>query len=125
MTIYSVDGTGCGQGDVKYLPRSFRVVLSAPIYLDGLPLSEGDGQALLSRMDKNNNPKRIIYVRYNLRTIYIEPLRKIEDKRGDRKTLYIQTSDTSSKTVRFDAHLDSIGFYEDQERTKLIYQFTP
>ncbi len=126
FSIYSVTGTGCGEATIEYLPRSFRAVLSAPVFLDGLPLSEGDAKALLLRMNKDDNPKRIIFVRFNFRTVYIEPLSKIERQTaGGGKTIYSQINAASTGEVRIDAQLDSIGFYEDQERTKLIYLYAP
>jgi hypothetical protein len=125
--LYSVKGTGCGDAKVSLLPRTFRAVLSMPLYLDGLPLSEGDAKALLSRMTKDNNPDRLIFARYNFRTVYIEPLhRKAEmGKAASGKTQYTQTNSSSSDEVRFDVQLDSIGFYEDPQRTKLIYSYMP
>ena len=126
FALLAVRGTGCEKAKVEYLPRSFRAVLSAPVYLDGLPLSEGDAKALLERMKIGDNPKRIIFARYNFRTVYIEPMHKIErDFFGQTKMRYAQTKAGSSDVVRLDMRLDSIGFYEDPQRTKLVYLFTP
>jgi hypothetical protein len=126
FTLYSVTGTGCGQADVKLLPRIFRAVLSSPVYLDGLPLSEGDAEALLSRMDKNKNPDRTIYARYNFHTVYIEPLHKVEGFMETKELPhYEQAKGANPKEMRLDTQLDSVGFYEDPQMTKLIYLYTP
>ncbi|MFA4995088.1 MAG: DUF4852 domain-containing protein [Bdellovibrionales bacterium] len=126
FALLAVDGTGCGGAKVEYIPRVFRAILSSPIFLEGLPLSEEDAQALLTRMEKNQNPERIIFLRYNFRTVYVEPLRKIEERRDmGQKAHYAQTNAGSQKEVKFDMQLDSVGFYEDPQRTKLIYQYTP
>ncbi len=126
LALYAVEGTGCGFADVKFIPRRFRAVLSAPLYLEGFPLNEKDAQELLARMDKNQNSHRIIFARYNLRTVYIEPLRKSMSHTGDATvTRYDQSNAISRNAVRLDAQLDSVGFYEDAERTKLIYQYQP
>ena len=77
-------------------------------------------------MKNDDNVNRIIFERYNFRTVYIEPMRKIEtDGSPDAKVRYAQTKADSYDGVRIDMQLDSIGFYEDPQRTKLIYLFTP
>ncbi len=125
FVLYEVEGQPCDVGEVGYVPRAFRAMLSAPIALDGLPLSEKDAQALSQRVKKDNDG--LVYARYNIRTIYIEPLQKMSSRRKKEKEepVYGQSLGKTSKEVRFDAELDSIGFYEDRERTKLIYVYAP
>jgi len=125
FVFYSVTGTSCGTADVKFMPRIFRAVLSAPFYLDGLPLSQTDAQALLKQMESDKNTDHIVYARFNLRVVYIEPLRKEKKADQDIMTHYVQSDSLGAGIVRFDVRLESVNFYEDPENTKLIYQFQP
>ena len=122
FALYSVVGTGCGTADVKTLPRSFRAVLQRPVTIDGLPLSETDGKALLKQMDDGGNTSRIIHARFNIRITRIEPLIKIVDNTG---THFGQAGVPGIGSVTMDARLDSIDFYSDEERTQLIYHYQP
>ena len=111
---------------MKYIPRTYRAVLSSPLYLEGLPLTDKDAQDLLARMEKDENLGRIIYARFNLRTVYVEPLRKTAGKdAGGADDVYIQSKAPDKSTARLDVQLDSIGFYEDPQMTKLIYLYQP
>ena len=40
--MFAVNNRSCGADNVKSLPHNFRVVLTEPIFLEGLPLSEKD-----------------------------------------------------------------------------------
>ncbi|MDR3424789.1 MAG: DUF4852 domain-containing protein [Alphaproteobacteria bacterium] len=122
--LYSVRGTGCGNANVVYLPRTFRAVLETPVSMDGLPLAAKDAQALLDQMDRDKDSDRIIYARFNLRVVFIDAWRKIVNKEGGTEAIprYEQTKAPMPDTVRFDVNLDSISFYEDPEMTRLIYQ---
>ncbi|MFA5040501.1 MAG: DUF4852 domain-containing protein [Bdellovibrionales bacterium] len=123
LVIYSVEGTSCPAAEVLHMPRSFRTILTVPLTLEGLPLSEDDAEALLARMRKNNNANRVIYVRYNLRIIYVQPMKINAERKREDEPLYVQTGKVASKDVRFDTYLDSIEFFEDPQRTKLIYTY--
>ena len=122
FTLYSVMGTGCGVANVKSLPRAFRAVLPTPVTIDGLPLSETDGRALLKQMDENGNPSRIVYARFNIRITRIEPLIKIANNTG---THFGQAGVSSDSAVTMGARMDSVDFYADEERTHLIYHYEP
>jgi len=123
--VYAVSGLGCGVAETKFLPRSFRAVLSSVLYLEGLPLPERDARALVARMEEDGNKDRIIYVRFNVHIVYIEPFMKIEDPADSANVHYSQPSSHVSKEVRLDARLDSIVFYEDKKMTKSIYTYAP
>jgi len=123
--LYAVSGLGCGVSETKYLPRSFRAVLTSILYLEGLPLSESDARELIARMDAEGNKDRIIYVRFNVHIVYIEPYMKIEDKTDATIVRYGQPNSHVAKEVRLDARLDSIIFYEDKKMTKPIYTYAP
>ena len=122
--IYSVDGTGCGNADVKLLPRRFRVVLSSPITMEGLPLAENDAQAIFKGMNKSGNTDHIVYTRFNLRFVYVEPLRKTLGTMKD-STIYNQSGKSLAEPVRMDARLDSIEFYDDEAMNHMIYAYQP
>ncbi|MDE1901222.1 MAG: DUF4852 domain-containing protein [Alphaproteobacteria bacterium] len=121
FTIYSVAGTGCGGAHIKILPRTFRVVIGVPVTMDGIPLGEKDAQTLLGNMDKDGNISRIVYARFNLRITYIDPMRKMPGGQGE-ADIYHQSNAPDNESVRLDAHLDSIDFYEDPQMQKLIYE---
>jgi hypothetical protein len=126
FVLYSVEGTGCGMAEVQYIPRTYRAVVSSPLYLEGLPLTDKDARDLLARMDKDENISRIIYARFNLRTVYVEPLRKTAGRNPEGvDDKYVQSRVPEKSTVRLDVHLDSIGFYEDPQMTRLIYMYQP
>jgi hypothetical protein len=126
FVLYAVKGTDCGSADIEMIPRTFRAVLSSPFYLDSLPLAPKDAQALLKQMDGDNNTDHIIHARFNIRIVYIEPLRKEVEKRGsDINTHYRQSNVEGHNVARLDARLESIDFYEDLDHTKLVYQFQP
>ncbi|MDE2029952.1 MAG: DUF4852 domain-containing protein [Alphaproteobacteria bacterium] len=120
--IYSVEGTGCGTASVTLLPRDFHAVLADPIYMQGLPLDEKDAEALLNQMTKDGNINRIIFVRFNLRIVYIDHMRKVA--LPGEVVHYEQSNAPNASWIRMDARLDSIDFYEDPQMTRLIYEFT-
>ena len=124
FVIYTVEGGGCGSTDIKFTPRSFHAVISTPISMEGIPLAEKDAEALLKHMGEQQNDKRLVYARFNLRVLYIAPWKEafldIKDKSSGR---YQQSDALPNFAVRLDARLDTISFYEDPERTKLIFQY--
>jgi hypothetical protein len=126
FTLLDVQGNDCGTTDVKLMPRVFRAVLAAPLYLDGLPLGENDGQALLKQMKAEYNINRYIYARFNLSVVYVEMLRKSTFKSGFDTITRLQQSGTPlPQTVRLDIRLDSIDFYQDTHLAHLIFHYQP
>jgi Domain of unknown function (DUF4852) len=125
FTLYSVEGTGCGIADVKNMPRSFRAVIATPIYIDGLPFTEQDANVVLKLMDADENISRIIYASFNMHMTYIEPLQKTTSRgSGNMITTWTQGG-LAAHTVRLDAQLDSIDFYEDAAKKRRIYTYQP
>lgn len=125
--IYGADGRmECGAGTVKNIPKIYRAVLDTPIYFEGLPLAQSDAEALLKQMEAEKNNDRVIYARFNLRIVYVSPLRR-ELKPGEAATnaVYTQGEKSGMDGMRLDAHLDSIEFYGDEAMTKLIYRYQP
>jgi hypothetical protein len=124
--LYSVVGSNCGDADVEYMPHTFHAVLDSPFYLDSLPLAEKDAQSLLKLMDADKNFDHIIYASFNIRVTYIQPLRKETTGKGvEMVTHYVQPDAVQLFAVRMDSKLESVNFYEDPQRTKLVYQFQP
>lgn len=122
--IYSVEGIPCGSTDVKALPRMYRAVVASPIYLEGIPLPEKDAKTLLKMMTESKNTDRIVYAKFNLRVVYVEPMRRTTKMVGlDLKTFYGQTTVDRPGLLRLDVRLDSIEFYADPQMRQLIYQF--
>jgi hypothetical protein len=126
LDMYSSSGPSCGFKEAKYLPHTFRAVLGTPLYLDGLPLSEAEGKAVVDKLAADHNTNRNIFARLNIKIIYIDALRKSTMRNGDMiVTRYDQTTDGPSQTVRLDARLDSIDFYTDNHLGNLIYEYIP
>jgi len=128
FVIYQVSGTPCEVADVKLIPRVFRAVIPEPVYMDGLPIGEEDAHNLVEQMKKDGNSDRVIWLRFNMRIVYIQPL--VKTSRGkqsgvagtyDDNIQYQQLGGVKPDTVRLDARLESIEAYEDQDLTKLIY----
>jgi hypothetical protein len=123
FTILHRDESKCGKARIHYLPLYYRTVLDSPVTVPGLPLSEPDARALLKRMNDDKNTERAIYARFNLRVVYIEPLRR---ENTDNGVQYTQTGQAvNSRGMHLDARLDSADFYEDPAMTKLIYSYRP
>ncbi|MDD3287715.1 MAG: DUF4852 domain-containing protein [Alphaproteobacteria bacterium] len=123
-------GIVCGNKRNNVLPEEFRIVLDRPIYVSGLPLGNKEAEAFLKRMKDSQNNDRIVYARFNLRVTYVAPLYPVEGGNQSEKK-YAQknkgetsgSKDVSDYTARLDARLDSVNFYEDKERTRLIYSY--
>ncbi len=118
IQLYSVPINSCHMDKVKNVPLNFIVVLHPPLYLEGISMPERDAQGLVMRMERDDNNDRIIHASYNLKIAYIEPLRK--EKIRDGVYIYKQAK-VSPSLVRLDAQVESIDFYEDPQRTRLIY----
>lgn len=117
----------CGKESVLLLPHTFLAVFPTPSFIEGLPLSETEAKALLFRMENEENTDRRVFVRYRFRIIFIEPFKKImlEDAGLEKKYTYEQyaAKKPGSGIARFDAQIDSIAIYEDEDRTKLLYLY--
>jgi len=123
ITLFKFNRPVCGDVNVKYLPSFFRAVMDTPLYFDGLPLAQKDAEALLKQMEATGNKDRIIYVRFNMRIVYIEPFQHMEMGGGD--VMLTQTNTKDGHIARLDVHLDSAEFFEDEAMTKLIYELQP
>lgn len=119
--LFSTEGRDCADKKISVLPKSFRAVLNEPIYFTGLPLTESDAKALLTRLETNGNRDRIVYSRFNLRITYVPPLRRPDNAPAG--VLVPLQQEKSDSAVRLDARLDSLEVYEDAEHTKLIYNY--
>jgi hypothetical protein len=105
--IYSVEGIPCGSTDVKIMPRNYRAVLASPVYLDGIPLPEKDAKTLLKMMTENKNLDRIVYAKFNLRIVYVEPMRRTTKRIGlEVRNIYGQSSVDRPGLLRLDARLE-------------------
>ncbi len=124
FTLFTVLGSDCGNADIKQMPRTFRAVIPAPIYMDGIPMSEADGQALVKQLDADQNPNRVIFARFNMHITYIEPVRKnVTNVSGTLLETYSQAKEGDPHILRLDAQMDNIEFYEDEAMHRLIYRY--
>ncbi|HUY68880.1 MAG TPA: DUF4852 domain-containing protein [Alphaproteobacteria bacterium] len=126
ITIYQTeDAPTCGTAKIADLPHIYRAVFDVPVTLEGLPLAPADAQALLKQMDKDKNRDRIVYAQFNLRIVYIEPIHRVATG-GGAPVKYLQAGQTvDTHGIQFAARLDSVDFYEDPARTRLIYTYKP
>lgn len=128
-TIYLLSSgkSDCAKTPVSLLPYTFIAVFPTPSSVEGLRLSETEAKALLFRMENEGNTERRVFIRYTFRIAFIEPFKKIlkEEKSLERVFIYRQYDKPKheEKTARFDAQLDSIAIYEDEDRTKLLYLY--
>ncbi len=122
----------CTNEDVENLPVVYRFVLDESIGMPGLPISPEEGKILLQRMNENKNEDRLVYTRFNFYVVYIAPIAKLKGNKNDsqkgKKTEsfgLMVAQDPSKGVGDINARLDSIEYFEDQERTKLIYVYRP
>ena len=113
--------SGCGGDEIRIWPKYFPVVIDRPVTMAGLPLFEEDAKTLLKRMNDAGNKNRLVFVRYKFRITRVDNYARRRNEKG-------QISGDlkhDSKNGTIDAHLDAVDFYEDDERTKLIYVYRP
>ncbi|MDD3029725.1 MAG: DUF4852 domain-containing protein [Alphaproteobacteria bacterium] len=126
FSLFEARNEECGYDQVVLLPRAFRAVIPSVLYLEGVPLSESEAQALLSRMKAANNADRSVYARYKFRIVYVEPLRRVQDiSQTNAASSRREKASIAERNARLDAVLDSIEFYEDIDMTKLFYRYKP
>jgi hypothetical protein len=121
--LYQTEGPDCDKARIKYVPKSFRAVLEIPFSIYGLPMQPDDAEKLLQQMKETGNNARVVYARFNLHVMFAEQLRKNFMQSGPET--YSQGGRPPSDPFKFDAHLDSVEFFTDEDMTKLIYTFTP
>jgi len=105
-------------------PNVFRAVFPSYIYLEGIPMQDREARVLISRMDRIGNNKRAIFVTYKMSIAYIVPFAIEDNIFGGKEAKYYQGK-VNTRDVRLNVRLDSIQFFEDPERTKLLYEYVP
>lgn len=121
FVIYSVSGHPCEPGRVNLLPRTFRAVIPEPIYMDGLPLGETEAKTLIEYMNKYDNGERVVWLRFNMRMVYVEPVIRSASASDTGQYVYKQGQTTQFDSIKIDARIEAIDVFEDEELTKLIY----
>lgn len=120
--LYRTNGLTCGDIRINYLPKAFRAVLDESVTLPGLPLTQRSADALLRRMDANNNTARLVYVRFNLHINYVG---KVDKSNDSTDATYRQAGAAGDAPVLLNAQVDSIDFFEDERYSKLLYSYQP
>lgn len=117
----------CTKDSNKVLPAEYKLVLDQPVQIQGLPLSAEEGEVLLNRMNMAGNRDHIVYARFNMRVVYVAPIAERPESRGNRRITAapMVTQNIKSNAIFLDARLDSIEYFEDPDRTKLIYIYKP
>ena len=122
--LYRTNGLTCGGIKINFLPKSFRAVLDESVSLPGLPLTQRSADALLRRMDANNNTDRMVYVRFNLHINYIGKVAKNAYPINNDPVL-VQQGAVEGAPILLNAQIDTIDFFEDEHHSKLIYSYQP
>jgi hypothetical protein len=120
--LYRSDGYVCGDKRLRFLPKAFRAVLDESVSLPGLPLTQRSADALLRRMDANNNKERMIYVRFNLHINYVG---KVGPNPNSNDPVFVQSGASYDAPILLNSQVDSIDFFEDERRSKLLYSYQP
>lgn len=111
------------------LPRYYRFILDDPIRIMGLSIGPEEGKLLLKRMDESGNSDRMVYTRFNLVVTYVAPLAQNKEnakRRGDLQNFGpMVNQDSGDGFVDLNTRLDSIEYFEDPERTRVIYTYRP
>ncbi len=123
----------CFDGKSYWLPSVYKLVLNRPIKMAGLYLNEEDGRALLQRMDAAKNPTHVLFLRVNVRVLFVAAIANEEEASRQKKAVHrkeraknaavLQAIDGGS--IQLDSRLDSIEYFEDEAHTKLIYTYRP
>ena len=120
--LYRSDGQTCNGLRIPHLPRAFRAVLDESVTLPGLPLTQRSADALLRRMDANNNKDRMVYVRFNLHINYVG---KVGPNPNSTDPMFTQANAANDAPVLLNAQVDTIDFFEDELHRKLLYSYQP
>jgi len=112
----------CHETTIRFIPKAFRAILDESVSIPGLPLTQRSADALLRRMDANNNKERAIYVRFNLHINYIG---KLSRNPNASDTSFVQQGAPQNSPALLNAQVDTIDFFEDERHTKLLYSYQP
>ncbi len=120
----------CGRTPGLELPGPYNLVLDQPVRILGIPMTKKQGEIFLKRMEKEGNYDRLIYVRFNIKIVFVEPFLKEEIRSEEEAKLDYQKGRNKTKLsvqrkIRLDGQLDSIEYYEDEALTKMIYKYQP
>jgi len=118
VQLFALPLHSCHMPDVKNIPYDFALVLHPPLFLEGIPMPEVDAKNLVMRMERDKNYDRIIYARFNVKILYIEPLRKRLLTSGE--YIYKQ-GEKNFMLANMDSTVESIDFFEDPKYSRLIY----
>lgn len=136
FSMFVTDKSFCSGDRQSWLPSVYKLVLNKPVKMKGLYLNEEDGRTLLQRMDARGNTDHILFFRANVRVVFVAPFSKPEDVLKRREEAQKQgkafvgaavtvVQDLRGEAIRLDGLLDSIDYFEDEARTKLIYTYRP
>lgn len=115
--------TACDASGFSVLPSWYGIVLDDPLTIYGLSLSEKDAKSLVDRMLANNNEDRIVYVRFKIRITQVPYVSRMEDKKGNTIGPMFQDGGSAGQ-IKIGGRMDSVEFFEDSERTKMIYLYS-
>jgi hypothetical protein len=122
----------CG-GPLEAIPTAYSLVLDKGVDIDGIPLEEKEAKELVIRMEQDKNNTHLVFIRFNIRVMFIASLGIIEGVSKDSsnpnvlavKTAQVTQKNDSGKGMVFDAKLESVEYFEDEKFTRLIYKYRP
>ncbi len=121
--LAELQGSYCKGNQIKALPLKYVASLEARISISGFIMSESDAQSLLLRLTKSGNNSRQILARSNIKITGVPKLsidHRLIEHWYDKNT-YVG----KHKDAIFEAKLDSIEFFEDQEMRRRIFVYRP
>ncbi|HAX90708.1 MAG TPA: hypothetical protein DCY07_00670 [Rhodospirillaceae bacterium] len=134
FSMVTADKSFCADEKQYWLPSTYQLVLRNPVKIPGLFILEDDGRALLERLNQAGNLTHIIFMRINVRVVFVAGLASTKEIREQKKKRLAERfsggkasvlQNIKSGSIRLDGELDSIEFYEDEDHKKLIYTYRP
>jgi len=110
-----LEGSCTRRGGLTRIPEKYTIRLSNPITLDAIPMKEERAYRLLNDMKETRNKDRVTYITFFIR---INDFSASSNPASGRAADVVQNADARATLV-------SLRFYEDQERTRLLYEYQP
>lgn len=119
----------CGSR-LEAIPEAYSLVLDKGVDIVGIPLEEKDAKELIRRMEADQNSTHLVFIRFNIRVMFIASLGISQPEAENPNVLSIVTAQVTQKDIQakgmvFDAKLESVEYFEDDKFTKLIYKYRP
>jgi hypothetical protein len=119
-------GYRCDDHELHYMPDKFRMVLSKPVTIPGIPMSPEAGEALITQMEITKNINRTVWAVFKARITNVIPvIRFLRYGKDGKATAYYLQGTRQPNPVVMDVELDSADFYADPEKKIKLYTYLP